>query len=81
MAVAELELVAKKKTSGKKPTEPDPDQHVSGFMIRLPEEYRDILRKIKAKTGRAMTVATQMALEREARALGVDFTPNWPERS
>lgn len=55
------------------------DQHQSGFMIRLPEEYREILRRIKAKTGLPMTVATQMALEKEAQAIGVDFTPNWPD--
>lgn len=73
---SEQYLVAKKKPS--QPTN-EPDQHASGFMIRLPEEYRELLKQIKSKTGRAMTVATQIALEQAARALDIDFKPNWPE--
>ena len=56
------------------------DQHASGFMIRLPESYREALRKLKAKTGRPMTIAVQIAIEKELQSFGIEFEPNWPEQ-
>ena len=58
---------------------PKPDQHLSRFFVRLPEEYRELLQSMAAKTSRPMTLEVQIALERRAKALGVKFTPNHPE--
>lgn len=38
------------------------DQHKSGFMVRLPEDYRAAINKLVAKTHRKMTVEVQLAL-------------------
>lgn len=62
--------------SKQKPKRPNPEKDV---FLRLPPEYGELLRKIKAKTLRATTVETQIALERRAKALGIPFTPNYPE--
>jgi hypothetical protein len=61
----------------------EPDRHEKGAtIIRLPAEYVRLLRLIKKKTGRPFTYTTQIALEHQARALGIPFPhplPNWPE--
>lgn len=80
MSVELLEQpMAKKKSASKKPSDAEVDQHLSGFMIRLPEEYREPLQRIKKTLGRAMTITIQMALEEHFRKIGVDFTQNWSE--
>jgi hypothetical protein len=62
-----------------KSNKPRPDQHTSRFFIRLPEEYRELLQAIQAKYRRPMTIETQIAIERRAKALGIKFKPNFPE--
>lgn len=39
------------------------DQHTSGFMVRLPEVYRQQLQTLRARTRRTMTAEVQLALE------------------
>jgi hypothetical protein len=67
--------VAKSKRPAKLPEPAKP------FLLKLPVEYRDALIAAKAKTGREMTVSGQIALEMYFRAIGIPFTPNWPEIS
>lgn len=58
---------------------PRPDQHLSKFFVRLPEEYRELLLALQAKNSRPMTIEVQIAIERRAKSQGVKFTPNHPE--
>jgi hypothetical protein len=44
--------------------QPSKDQHVSGFMLRLPEIYRTQLRKLRLQSRRPMTTDVQIALEK-----------------
>jgi hypothetical protein len=44
----------------KKPAE---DQHLSNFMVRLPEVYRDQLRILQEQTRRSFTMDIRVALE------------------
>ena len=48
------------------------DQHKSGFMLRLPEVYREKLKELKRKTGRPFTVDAQWALNAYLKANGVE---------
>jgi len=48
-----------------------PDTHKSGFMVRLPESYRTILSKLKAKNRRTITVEIQIALDKHAKDEGI----------
>lgn len=70
--------VARKKTGPGRPRK-SPDQHLSTFMVRLPERYRDLLEAMEGKTGRPWTHNTRLALEKLAKELGVEFTPSWPD--
>lgn len=38
------------------------DRHKSGFMVRLPEEWREWLQEVTAKSRRTMTSEVQIAL-------------------
>jgi hypothetical protein len=49
------------------------DRHESGFMVRLPEVYREQLRKLQEKTRRPMTSDIQIALEEYLAKAGL-----WP---
>jgi predicted DNA-binding protein len=49
------------------------DLHLSGFLIRLPEVYRDQLRKLKERTRRPMTEDVKIALEEYLKNHGL-----WP---
>ena len=64
--------------SKKKPTRPAKPLPDGYFLLRLPESHRVILQTIQAKTHRPMTVDAQIAIERWAKHLGVEFTPNYP---
>lgn len=48
-----------------------PDQHKSGFLIRLPEEFRPVLESLQAKNDRPMTIELQRAVIAYAKAEGV----------
>jgi predicted DNA-binding protein len=50
-----------------------PDRHKSSFMIRLPEQFRELLSRAKAKTRRATTTEVQIALEKHLAELDL-----WP---
>jgi hypothetical protein len=50
---------------------PKPDQHKSGFMVRLPEHYRGALTELKKRTRRPITQEVQLALEAHLTAAGV----------
>lgn len=63
-----------KKQPARRPAADDGD-----FFVRLPKAYHPILQAMKARTGRAYTVSLQLAIERLARDMKIDFTPNWPE--
>lgn len=47
------------------------DQHKSGFMVRLPEAYREKLRELQAKTDRPFTSDVRRALDAYLTANGV----------
>lgn len=51
---------------------PAKDRHTSGFSVRLPEPYREIMNKLKAKTRRAITVETQIALDKHIKENGLE---------
>ncbi len=51
------------------------DLHKSGFMVRLPEEFRACLKELKAKNRRDFTVEVQIALEAHFKANGIKFPP------
>lgn len=58
--------MAKKKT--KKPDTP-PDMHTSGFLVRLPEEYRVKLQGIKDRTGAPYAESVRRAIDAYIKAL------------
>lgn len=58
--------MAKKKTG-----RPKPDQHKSGFMVRLPEAYREKLKALKAITGRPYTTEVRWLLDARLREAGI----------
>lgn len=47
------------------------DRHKSGFMIRLPESFREPVAELKRKTRRPITVEVQLAMEAHLKANGV----------
>lgn len=55
---------------------PDPDDGY--FLLRLPKKYRALLAALRPRTRRTMTVDTQIALERFAQDIKIDFTPDYP---
>lgn len=55
----------------RKPGGKSTDQHKSGFMIRLPEEFRPVLMALQDKNQRPMTVELQRALIDYAKREGV----------
>lgn len=73
--------MAKKKKSDEQPT-PAPggrkkkttaDQHLSGFMVRLPEKFRMYLLSLQKQTRRTITMEVQLALEEYLKKHGI-----WP---
>jgi hypothetical protein len=48
------------------------DQHRSGFLVRLPESYREPLQKLKALTDRPITASVRRGVDAELRANGID---------
>jgi hypothetical protein len=63
----------------KAPKSAKPDRADDDVHLRLPPEYGPILDTMKARTGRARTVSAQVAIEKLAREMGLEFKPNWPE--
>jgi hypothetical protein len=63
-----LTTMARKKTKSEAA-----DRHASGFMVRLPEVYREQLRLLRPKTRRTMTEEIKMAIEKHLEAEGL-----WP---
>jgi hypothetical protein len=59
----------------KKKTERPKDQHRSGFMVRLPEAYRDKLAELKRSTERSYTVEVRRALDAHLKANGIEPPP------
>ena len=49
------------------------DRHASGFMVRLPETFRDLLWKLREKNRRPITEEVQIALEKHLKDEGA-----WP---
>lgn len=47
------------------------DQHKSGLMVRLPEEYRPKLLELKAKNRRPTTTEVQIALDKHLQSEGI----------
>ena len=60
------------KPPGRPKSKSPKDRHASGFLVRLPEACRDALQKLKAKTRRALTVETQLALDEHLRRAGIE---------
>lgn len=52
------------------------DQHKSGFMIRMPEEFRPVLEALQDKNDRPMTIELQRAVIAYAKAEGVACPPS-----
>lgn len=52
--------------------QPPKDRHASGFVIRVPEAYREPMNKLKLKTRRNITVETQIALDRHLKENGIE---------
>lgn len=50
---------------------PVKDKHKSGFLVRLPESYREALNELKRQTRRPITQEVQMALEAHFKAAGL----------
>jgi hypothetical protein len=48
------------------------DQHKSGFMVRLPEAYRPLMKRVKTEHGQPHTVAVVRALNDYMRKLGIE---------
>jgi hypothetical protein len=48
-----------------------PDEHKSGFMVRLPEVYRELLKELKAKTDRPITASVRRGVDSELKANGI----------
>lgn len=48
-----------------------PDQHKSGFLVRLPEDFRPVLEGLQAKNDRPMTIEVQRAIIAYAKLQGV----------
>ena len=46
------------------------DQHKSGFMVRLPEKFRRMLRNAQDAFRRPLTVEVQIALEKHLKDVG-----------
>lgn len=55
----EPNMASGKKATGGKAAR---DQHKSAFMVRLPEEFRETFKEIKAKTGQPYTEAVRRAM-------------------
>lgn len=49
---------------------PAKDRHKSGFMVRLPESFRELLDELVKESHRTMTVEVQLALSDYAKAKG-----------
>lgn len=47
----------------KKSRQGNKDLHTSGFMVRLPEQYREALRALKEKTDRPISVSVRRAVD------------------
>lgn len=48
------------------------DRHKSGFLVRLPEEYRAKLAELRRKTGQPYTYANRKAMDAYLAANGVE---------
>lgn len=48
------------------------DQHKSGFMVRLPEVYRQKLAELRKKTDRPFTASVRRGLDRELKENGIE---------
>jgi hypothetical protein len=58
-------------TMSKKKAAKAKDQHKSGFMVRLPEEYRAKLLALAQRTKRKMTTEVQISLDKHFADEGV----------
>jgi hypothetical protein len=47
------------------------DQHKSGFLVRLPEPYREKLQELKRKTDRPITASVRRGVDAELKANGI----------
>lgn len=61
---AEGKVMAKRKPKPK-------DSHLSGFMVRIPEQFRPVLKALQIKHSRPMTLEVQLAIIQYAKASGV----------
>lgn len=52
-----------------------PDQHKSGFLVRLPEAYRAKLQEHKDKTDRPFSVAVRKAVDAFLKENGIEPPP------
>lgn len=59
-----MNAMAKKKQSNKA------DRHKSGYMLRLPEHFREMLQDLTQDTRRTMTEEVKIALERYLKGEG-----------
>ena len=62
-------------TKKKATTAKSSDQHKSGFMVRLPEVYRELLTQLKKKNERAITVSVRRGVDKELRENGIEPPP------
>ena len=60
-----------KKATTKATDETPKDQHKSGFMVRLPEVYRPLMKRVKLEHGQPHTVAVVRALNAYLKTLGI----------
>jgi hypothetical protein len=49
-----------------------PDQHKSGFLVRLPVAYRALLQELKRKTDRPITASVRRGVDKELRENGIE---------
>lgn len=55
-----------------KPKDKPKDQHKSGFLVRLPEVYRELLQKLKQKTDRPITASVRRGVDKELKENGIE---------
>lgn len=51
---------------------PKPDRHKSGFMVRLPNAYREAMAALRAKSRRTITMEIRVALDKHLQAEGIE---------
>lgn len=62
-----------------KPAMSPPEPEDGYFLVRLPLKYRRLLSAIRASSKRSITQEVQIGIELRAKAMGVEFIPDYPD--